>query len=103
MILFKEELKKILKPTLPVKVKMIKIFKFLPCNTPASLIEFNASTLSVTGGISELNLVGYLNITKDLLSPIAVRLVDAQFEFWIDQSLFTYRWKQQCKNVTQWD
>jgi hypothetical protein len=38
------------------------------------MIEFNASTFLVTGGVNELNVVGYVNITKVISSPISVRL-----------------------------
>jgi hypothetical protein len=37
------------------------------------MIEFNTSTLTVTGGINELNIAGFVNITKVIPSPIKVR------------------------------
>jgi hypothetical protein len=61
-----------------IKVKMVKIYRFAPCNK-SSMAEFNTSTLKVTGGINELNIVGYVNIIKDVPSPIKVRTAEDQF------------------------
>jgi hypothetical protein len=57
---------------------MIKIYRFAPCNKSSST-KFNTSTLRVTGGINEINIVGFVNVTKEVGSPIKVRTVEDQF------------------------
>jgi hypothetical protein len=57
---------------------MVKVYRFAPCNK-SSLTEFNTSTLKITGGINELNIVGFVNIVKDVPSPIKVRAAEDQF------------------------
>jgi hypothetical protein len=73
-----------------IKVKMIKVYRFAPCNK-SSMIEFNTSTLRVTGGINELNIVGFVNFTKDVPSPIKVRRTENQFVYTLNKLLLINR------------
>jgi hypothetical protein len=53
--------------------KEVKVHKFAPCNiTEIPVVQFNTSTLVVTGGKNILTFVGYWNITEDLTSPLNV-------------------------------
>jgi hypothetical protein len=58
-----------------VQQKEVKVHKFAPCNiTEIPVVQFNTSTLVVTGGKNILTFVGYWNITQDLISPLNVNI-----------------------------
>jgi hypothetical protein len=71
---------------------VVKVYRFAPCNTTSTMIEFNTSTITVTGGINELNINGFVNITKDIPSPIKVETMKFHLCSKIDLSRLLIRY-----------